>query len=213
MTQSNAVRAQISAQRRELVAILTALGDEQWNAPTLCAGWRVREVAAHITMPFRLTPAMFEHAMAAASGDFNRMADIRARADATIMSTADLIAALNDNVDHPWQPPGGGYPGALSHDLVHGLDITVPLGIDWAVPRDRLRTVLLDLLTPQNLAAFGIDLDRIQLHADDLAWSVGTGAPVTGAGQDVLLAAFGRQLPAGRLRGAGGGSLYAINRT
>ncbi|MFN8372777.1 MAG: maleylpyruvate isomerase family mycothiol-dependent enzyme [Anaerolineae bacterium] len=34
--------------RAELLRVLTSLSDEQWNAPTACAGWSVRDVAAHI---------------------------------------------------------------------------------------------------------------------------------------------------------------------
>ena len=49
------------------------------------------------------------------------------------MSPADLAGAVRSNVGHPWQPPGGGFTGALSHDLIHGLDITVPLGLDRPV--------------------------------------------------------------------------------
>ncbi|MEU2711253.1 hypothetical protein [Streptomyces sp. NPDC007205] len=48
---------------------------------------------------------------------------------------------------------------------------------------------------------FGAGLTGVRLCADDLGWPFGSGAPLYGRGQDLLLAAYGRGLPAGRLRG------------
>jgi hypothetical protein len=58
------------------------------------------------------------------------------------MPPEQLLACLRDNTRHPWNPPGGGVRGALSHDVIHGLDITVALGLDQRVPGERLRIVL-----------------------------------------------------------------------
>ncbi|MFC0596954.1 hypothetical protein [Streptomyces palmae] len=84
---------------------------------------------------------------------------------------------------------------------MHGLDITVALGLDRRVPEDRLRVVL-DGVTPRSARYFGADVRGVELRADGLDWSFGAGTPVTGAARDLLLALFGRKLPAGRLRGA-----------
>ena len=107
-------------------------------------------------------------------------------------------------VDHPWKPPGGGYVGALSHDLIHGLDITVGLGLDRTPPPDRVGLVL-DSLQPRQVAFFDVDLSGVQLRADDLDWSYGTGDPVTGRAQDLLLVLCGRRLPPALLRGDAAG--------
>src|SRR5690349_22858292 len=114
-----------AAERTELAAMLGGLTPEQWAAPSLCAGWRVREVVAHMTMPFRMSAASFVLGMAKARGNFHRMADRQARQDTARLSDAELLASLRDNVEHPWRPPGGGFAGALSHDVIHGLDIAV----------------------------------------------------------------------------------------
>lgn len=84
--------------------------------------------------------------------------------------------------------------------MIHGLDITVALGIDRRVPQDRVR-VLLEHVTPRTLTFSGADLDGVELRADDLDWSLGTGAPLTGTAQDLLLVAYGRKLPPGHLHG------------
>lgn len=194
------VRAEVRAQREELAAILVGLSAEDWDAPTLCSGWRVRELVAHVTMPFRYSTRRFLGQLARSGGNFTRMADRCARRDAASLSAVELTAAFTDNVDHPWKPPGGGVAGALSHDLIHGLDLTVPLGIDWRVPEARLRIVL-SQLGPKRLKYFGVDLTGVELQADDLAWSYGSGAPLRGAGQDLLLVVCGRTLPPDRLHG------------
>ena len=157
-----------------------ASAPEQWDAPTLCEGWRMREVVAHIMMAFRYSTWQVLGGMIKARGSFNRMADRAARSDAESMSPSELTAVLKENVDHSWKPPGGGYEGALSHDLIHGLDITVALGLDRSVPEDRLRIVLANVQT-----ATGEVLRRRppghRLQADDLNWTYGSGRPFTGS--------------------------------
>jgi len=195
------IRDIIAAQRAELAEILAGLPAPGWDEPTLCAGWRVREVVAHITMPFRLGRGRFALELAKSRGRFNEMADRVARHDAAAMSAAELAGAVSSNAGHPWKPPGGGYTGALAHDLIHGLDITVPLGLARPVPEERLRLVLPDSLTDRSVTFFGVDLDGIELRAEDMDWTLGSGAPLKGAASDLLLELSGRTLPPGRLAG------------
>jgi uncharacterized protein (TIGR03083 family) len=196
------VKAAIVAERTELAGMLGGLGEGQWDAPTLCAGWRVREVVAHMTMPFRMSVARFGVEMVKARGDFNRMADVVARRDAANMSAGELVAMVRDNVAHPWSPPGGGAAGALSHDVIHGLDISVGLGLERRPPPARVGLVL-GGLAAKNLKYFGTDLSGVRLEATDVDWGYGDGDPLHGAAQDLLLAVCGRRLPAGKFEGTG----------
>jgi uncharacterized protein (TIGR03083 family) len=192
---------QVAAQRRELAGILDGLAAADWEVPSLCAGWRVREVVAHITMPFRYSPARFMTELARSGGSFGRMADRCARKDAQ-QPVSELAAALRDNAAHPWRPPGGGLAGALTHDVIHGLDITVPLGLDQPVQDQRLRVVLDSVTSPRAVRHFGAALDGVELRADDLNWSFGSGVPVSGAARHLALVVCGRTVPAGCLDGA-----------
>lgn len=194
------LRAAVVAERGEQADLLAALRPEQWDAPTLCAGWRVREVVAHTTMPFRTSLGRTVLELAKARGNINRMADRCARRDAARLPAAQLLAALRDNLAHPWTPPGGGAHGALAHDVIHGLDITVGLGLDRRVPPERVAMVLAGMRA-RNIAFFGADLTGVALRATDLDWSYGTGTPVEGLAQDLLLVLCGRRLPPGRLEG------------
>ncbi len=195
------IRELVAGERRELVELLRELPTGEWDRPTLCEGWRVREVVAHITMPYRYSTPRFLLELVKSRGRFNPMADRLAHQDTADLSATELLDSLATNVNHAWKPPGGGFEGALSHDVIHGLDITVALGIDRKVPAERLQVVL-GGLSDKHLKYFGSDLTGIQLRADDLDWTFGSGEPLSGHAQDLLLAVCGRTLPAGHLEGA-----------
>jgi uncharacterized protein (TIGR03083 family) len=199
MTSVDIIEA-IAAERRQLADVLGPLPATSWDAQTLCAGWRVREVVAHMTMPFRYSRARFALELVKARGNFNDMADRCARRDGAAQP-GELVATLRDNERYPWKPPGGGFEGALTHDVIHGLDITVPLAIDRQVPEAHLRIVLAAITKPKSLKFFAADLQGIELRADDIDWSFGSGTSVSGRAQELALVLCGRTLPAGRLRG------------
>jgi uncharacterized protein (TIGR03083 family) len=198
----------VAAECRALADLLSGLAPEAWDTPSLCAGWRVREVVAHLTMPARYTTARFIAEMARARGSFHRMADRSAQRDGALPAD-ELVAALRAARLHAWKPPGGGHQGALVHAVIHGLDVTTPLGLRRRVPRDRLRIVLAGLSTSRSLRYFGVDLSGVELQADDIGWSLGSGTLLAGDAQDLALLLAGRRLPTGRLRGEPGGRFAA----
>ncbi len=180
------------AERQRLADLLADLPPPQWDQASLCAGWRVREVVAHITMPFRTTPRQMFAGMLRAGFSFHRYTDRDARAAAATMATHELTELLRANITHPWAPPGGGRAAALSHDVIHGLDITEPLGLP-APPADRIALVL-NATTIRQARYFEVDLRRHRLIATDADASIGTGPtrvqlPV----RDILLTVTGRR--------------------
>src|ERR1022692_3277745 len=134
------------------------------------------------------------------------MSDAVARRDAT-MPTAQLIAAVRDNAEHPWKPPGRGLRSALVHDVIHSLDITSPLGIERHFPAESMRAVLDSVASPkarQHFGVdpkarqhFGVDLGSAELRATDLDWSCGSGMLLLGPAQDLVLLLTGRRVPDG----------------
>lgn len=180
-----------AAERERLADLYAGLTPGQWSAPSLCAGWRVREVLAHVTMPYRHSGLRILGGIAAARGNFNRFADRIARQDTDRLSDAKLLAALRDNVNHPWRPPGGGQGGALSHDVIHGLDVTEALDLP-RVPADRVRHVLASA-GPRAFAYFGTDLTGLRLVATDTDLTIGEGPDVVELpAADMLLRVTGR---------------------
>jgi hypothetical protein len=155
-----------------------------------------------MTMPARYHGPAFMAELEASGGDFTRLSDTVAARDGAL-PVAGLLADLRSPVLHAWQPPGGGEEGALVHCVIHSLDIVEAVPFGRRVPADRIRPVLGLVAAPGTEAPnlFGLDLSDVELRADDLDWSSGTGAMVTGPAQALALAACGRLLPPGRLGG------------
>lgn len=76
------MREAVASERRELAGLLQGLSPAQWDAPSLCAGWRIREVVAHMTMPFRYALLQVAGGVIKDRGNFHRMSDRYARRDA-----------------------------------------------------------------------------------------------------------------------------------
>ncbi|MFJ9776366.1 maleylpyruvate isomerase family mycothiol-dependent enzyme [Kitasatospora sp. NPDC101157] len=197
------IREQIAAERRELAGVFAGLTAEQWNSPSLCEGWRVREVVAHMGTGFRHSTLRTLGELVRSGGNVHRMADRLARRDAAALTGARLAAALAEHAEHPWRPPVGGRIAALAHDAVHGLDVTVALGLPERLPLPRA-AALLGSVSARSLRFFGARLEDVRLRATDLDWSYGQGPlPVEGRAEHLLLVTYGRRLPAGLLSGAG----------
>jgi uncharacterized protein (TIGR03083 family) len=180
-----------------LAALLAAATVETWDAPSLCEKWLVRHVVAHVTMPARLTPERFGAELAAAGGDFTVLSDTVAARDASLPPTV-LLDQLRSPGLHAWQPPGGGAAGALSHAVIHSLDVTIALDRPTVAPGEAV-TIVLDQLAAAGGAVFGVDLTGIRLEATDTAWSWGSGQLVR-ADSGALVALLSRRaLPDGRV--------------
>lgn len=95
-----------------LADLLAGASEATWDAPSLCEGWRVRHVVAHVTMPTRLTPEQFGAEMAAAGGDFTVLSNAIAARDASL-PISEHLWALGSRALHDWQTPVGGAAGAL----------------------------------------------------------------------------------------------------
>jgi uncharacterized protein (TIGR03083 family) len=179
-----------------LADLLASAPADIWDAPSLCEKWQVRHVVAHVTMPARLTPEQFGAEMAAAGGDFSLLSNTVAARNASL-PVADHLDALRSPQLHGWQPPGGGATGALSHAVIHSLDVTVALDRPAVAPVDAVVAVL-DQLSAANGAWFGVDLTDVRLEAADTDWSWGSGQVVRADSGALLALLSGRALPDGR---------------
>ncbi len=187
-----------------LADLLEVSDGSVWDAPSLCEGWRTREVVAHMTMPARYTGPAFMAELDAARGDFTRLSNTVAARDAAL-GVSSLLGDLRSEVLHAWQPPGGGPQGALTHCVIHTLDIIEAVPLDRRVPEDRISRVLGIIAGPDAPNLFGVDLSGVELGADDLDWRYGSGSPLTGSAQALALVICGRLLPPGRLTGEASG--------
>jgi uncharacterized protein (TIGR03083 family) len=209
----------IAAHRLSLADALSDLTADQWRGASLCAGWTPAHVLAHQTMPFRISAEDFMAGLQRCGGDFTRFSDEIAARDSQL-PPADLVAVLRDNAGNPWAPPGGGPAGALSHDVIHGLDISWPLNLAYEIPDRAMTTVLDSITSPLALDAsdvraaevqagagsttlFGFPLDGILVRATDIDWSAGNGAELAGRSRDLLPLLAGRLVPRDVFHGEG----------
>ena len=79
--------SETQAERERLADLFLDLSPEQWDTASLCTGWRVREVVAHMTMPFRTRPLSVIAGMLLAGFSFQRYADRDARSTAPVAAT------------------------------------------------------------------------------------------------------------------------------
>lgn len=200
MTDDVYLQPAVAAELDGLADLLTAASDAQWDTPSLCERWRVREVIAHLTMAARYSEGEFMAELQRCGFDFTRLSDEVADRDARL-PTGELVASLRSEVMQHWAPPGGGYHGALNHVVIHGLDVTVPLGMPRCCPDETIRVVLDDLARGGGHAQFGMQIEGRELQASDLDWSHGSGAVLRSEAAFLALAMCGRTVPDGRLKG------------
>jgi uncharacterized protein (TIGR03083 family) len=198
MTDDADLQPVVAAELLTLADLLGEATEAQWDTPSLCEGWRVREVIAHMTMAARYSQDAFMAELARHDFDFGRLSNEIAAQDAGL-PTGELVASLRSDVMQHWAPPGGGYHGALNHAVIHGLDVTVPLGVARRSPAGTIRIVLDDLTQGGMHQRFGTSVDGRSLQATDLDWSYGSGPALRGTAGDLAAMLCGRTLPAGRI--------------
>ncbi len=188
------VQSLVATQLRSLADVLADQPPSVADAPSLCEGWAVKHVVAHMTMAARYDPPAFMAQLAAAGHDFETLSQQVARRDGDLPFTA-LLDDLRSDTMAAWAPPGGGASGALSHAVIHGLDITGALDLPRSAD-DRATRLVLDTLTRGVAGHFGVDLDGRAFEATDLDWRHGSGMPVRATAGDLVLALSGRSRPA-----------------
>jgi hypothetical protein len=85
--------------------------------------------------------------------------------------------------------------------VIHGLDVTVPLGVPRRSPDDTIRIVLDDLTKGDVHEHFGTSIEGCSLQASDLDWAYGSGPPLRCKAEDLALVLCGRTLLPGRIDG------------
>lgn len=191
----------IARERGALAADLAGLSDAEWATPSLCEGWSVREVLAHMTTTARTGPGGFVAGLARSGFKFDRFSEAGiARHLGT--TPADTLAGFVAVRDSRTAPPGPKVSW-LGETIVHGEDIRRPLGIRHDHPVDAVVSVM-DFYGGSNLL---IGTKRriagLALRATDADWSHGAGPVVEGPAIDLLVAMTGRTAACDRLSGDG----------
>jgi uncharacterized protein (TIGR03083 family) len=199
------VWAAVDRERLELATLLESLSDEEWEQPSLCEGWRIRDVAAHLALA-HTGPRQVLVDMARARGSFDRMVHDTARRHAGT-PREHLIRAIRAMVGSRRHAPGVTRFEPLIDVLVHGQDIALPLGQSRPMPVDAATTAADRVWTmhwPLSTAFPSRKRFRgLELVAVDADWSAGEGARVEGPIEAILLLLTGRPVGLDRLTGPG----------
>jgi uncharacterized protein (TIGR03083 family) len=190
------------AGRRAVATWLAELDEVSLATLSLCRGWDVRTVAAHLASAVTATiPGFVLRALR--HGGPHRANDASARALAR-RPVAEIARTLEDNADRRVRNPGVGLHGPLADVLVHTGDMRIPLGLEYSPPREPTSAAL-RFLTSGKAVGFVRRGDLAGLHvtADDLGASFGAGEQLRGRGADLMMAVCGRTAVLDRLSGPG----------
>jgi uncharacterized protein (TIGR03083 family) len=192
-------------ERQEFATFLEGLTFEQWDHPTLCERWRVRDVAIHTVSYDELSTAGLVGRMLRGRLSSERMNAIGVAAYAD-RSPEEIVAMIRAGTEP--QDLTGGFGGrvALTDGMIHQQDIRRPLGLRRTIDPQRLRTAL-------DFARFAPTIRGawrargVRLVATDLDWSHGKGPEVRGPGEALLLVMAGRGAALDDVEGPGKGAL------
>ena len=191
----------IDAERTSLADLLAELTPEEWEQPSWCAGWRVRDVAAHLTLA-QATLAVALPALLRARGSFDRMVHDSAVARATA-PPEELVGAIRAMVGSRRRAPVVTEVEPLLDVLVHGQDVARPLGRDRPVPPAAAAVAATRAWRMGWPFWARRRLRGTSLVATDSDWRVGSGLPVCGTTGDLLLLVTGRRQVVTQLTGPG----------
>lgn len=198
-----AMLPEVAAQRRALADLLDTLHRDEWETPSLCQGWTVHDVLAHLTLSTRQSTTGMVLRVLRARGDFDRAEARAARERAATHPPATLTAQLRETaaadrrvgMSSRWDP--------LVDVLVHGQDIARPLRRWLPTPPDLAVPALEHVWSNVFYGRPARRLSALRLVATDTTWAGGHGLEVCGTAGDLLLLATGRSVSASGVSGPG----------
>jgi uncharacterized protein (TIGR03083 family) len=191
----------VHTERQSLADDLKSLTDEQWNAPSLCTGWTIRDVLSHMTATAGLSPGGFFIKMISSGFSLKRM-QAKDLAAARRGSSAEVLAKFNAIVNSSKHPPGPS-PTWLGETIVHAEDIRRAVGINHNYQTDAVVRVA-DFYKGSNLVIGAKKrIAGVKLQATDTTWSHGEGPEVSGPIMSLVIAMTGRKAALADLSGPG----------
>lgn len=196
----------VHAERLALIRDLQGLDDRQWGEPSLCEGWTVHDVLAHLLDSARTTRRGFVLGLARARFDFDRL-NARGVERERGPTAAATLAGSRVAASRTSTPPAP-LDSRLVEEIVHGEDIRRPLGISRSYPADAVvRALRLQVRTPASFGGARELVAPLRLVAVDADVSIGDGVEVRGPALSLLLAVSGRRAVDHDLEGPGRGVL------
>jgi uncharacterized protein (TIGR03083 family) len=205
-TTSHDYESLLWAESSDLGSLLDELDDADFDAASLCDGWRVRDVMSHMVLG-HTTPmprmvgllAKYRFNVPKASlkgsveyGSAHSPGEIRAAwrgiLDGHVMKgISKTISKKEAFVDH----------------MIHHQDIRRPLARPRTIADDRLIAALDAMPTLGGFVKSKQRMDGLRWTATDVGWTFGSGPEVTGPAEALILLASGRPAPIDETTGDG----------
>lgn len=191
--------ALVHRERRALADLLSGLTAEQWEAPSLCAGWTVKDVAAHVISAPQMRIRDLWSPLIRSRGELNRLIylDVKRRGKAPVERILGDFATY-DGSTH--RMPGT-YP--LTDVAVHSQDILRPLGLRHEMPVEAALDVLSTCIAKASMMGTRRLVTSVRLVATDTDWSHGRGPLISGPAQELAMLVAGRGADTDLLEGEG----------
>jgi len=195
-------RAALIAERTAFHEMLTDLADDDWDAASLCEGWRVRDVAAHAHLGATMTIPAALIGLARARGGFDRFMNAQVRVEGS-KPISEILGIWSEVARSSKVPPILKRVAQAIDVFVHHHDIALPL--DRSVPLDpaRLRWMADGLVGTGKPIGGAARVDGLRLIATDIDWHYGTGPEVAGPAAAIILGGCGRRALDDELSGDG----------
>lgn len=195
--------ASIKNGREALADYLAGLSADDWNRPSLCAGWTVKDVAAHMLVVPTMSKGRVFRSFLGSGFNLDRMNATFVTRLTAEMAPADIATTTRVSADSHLMPPGLKLPGVLTELAVHSADISEGVGKAFTLPVEVYTAALDHLKNVQAVFGSKKRIEGLTLRATDTSWSTGSGPSVEGTAQQLLMAIAGRRSAVDRLSGDG----------
>lgn len=194
----------IHAERRALADTLATLSSEQWGRASLCAGWSVKDVAAHVIsnpqIGWRTMPGMTVRNL---GRGYNSMIFREVKRLGERQTPEQVLSDFAAYADSRRHVPVTTSVEPLIDALVHHQDVVRPLGLRHdmdpeaaAVAADRVRRLAF-------LMGSRAVIRSVRMEATDVDWVRGSGPTLRGPMSELLMVCAGRARVATDLSGEG----------
>lgn len=192
----------VHAERAILIDDLARLDDHSWDVPSLCEGWTVHDVVAHLVDTAKTTRLGFLVGLARARFDFDRQNAVGVERERG-SSPGETLERLRRAASRTSTPPAH-LDTRLVEEVVHGEDIRRPLGLTRSYPEEAVvRALRLQARTPASFGGAKELISGVRLTASDVDVTIGDGPSVSGTALSLLLVISGRKVALDDLDGPG----------
>jgi uncharacterized protein (TIGR03083 family) len=192
----------ITADRQSFATYLASLSADDWNTPSWCAGWSVKDVVAHLLVTPTMSKGQIFRAFAGSGFNLDKMTS-KLVAGMRSMPAQAMVDKVRSTAGVHSAPPGLKPIGVLAETLVHAADIAGTVGKPISFPADHSVMTLEHLKNVQPVLGCKKRIAGLTMRATDVSWSTGEGPAVEGTAQALMAAMTGRQQALASLSGEG----------